>query len=1259
MEDNLLIDDEKEKARKQRIADNAAATNNALQSSVIPTVDTSSWGSTANLPRYQTYNSNLFGSFGYNTIQNLDKIYNEAASPFEDLSRGFVGMMQLADIGFSDTFGMGAFKDDNNASQFMDVMNQYSSSRGGVVGFIANTGISAGYTIGIMEAIAAEEFLMTLGTAATGGFGGAAQGARSASLFSKAGKNLGRFYEGIGDTMNVYKMMRSKGTAELAKTTRWSQDWFKARGIKATGDFGKVFRGALPFSNTADFARGLHNLENANSLTKGTLAAGAMYRDARKMYLAYSEAKLEGDMVYNEVLDEKKQAWYAANPGKIMSIEEMQNLEKDTLDAYNTAFVSNFGLIYITNSVFLDNMLAPLSKLQMRTNAVTKTSKGLEWSRVGGKVSITAQNTPLNNYLSSFNLWNRARTATLGQYLEKGTSFVVESSMEGLQEVGQDIISSASKKYAHTPIQERAFGSYLSQVYNSLGDWDAHSFWSGFFISSFAHPTNVVTQAFTDFTVGDKNYIWTETGRNREAAAYKRRSQDAAFLEKFYNETGTFAHEMASDFVGPLFHMQDVMYKAAQDGNLHKFHNFKSDISRVALEKTFKYGLEGEIIDMLEELSTYTLEELNAFTKRTDITEENKQELLQDAADLKNKIITYKKNYDAREKDMRLQNPISIQQLSAEAKQTDPSQWAEDLQTYTAWETLRSDYLYHKDAIEDFQQRIVNIKKKVIEKTKMTQSQIDVLIAPALLNTEIEILEEAVQANIDYAGVNETFLETEQHQDLVERLNALKEYKEVKNKLFEGQEKDALSSVQIEDLIEQMFEAFNTYMNSIQKVNDNPAHKEINREVFFDLFDIPILKKSEETFFEHAMSLHNPEYQNDYIEKIKADLQFIEDNKKEIIERSLKAFQESEASDALIKELLANDLIFHLDEIDDLIQKGIMPSKIYNASTNEEATKEEYDKAKEIISKAYDNLTGKKITIQSRPSMASKKFDGDNRTSAQLMASTANVNDIFSLINYLISSDQTTKVEKAILTELLDNVTFEDNIQVVVGDNLGQAVGINLDSDGKLVLNLDVRHASSDYTIDKGPGESKARTYRFESVAISGLINYYMQNKMKTDSVFANMVDSFYTAAKADMLEYLQQTQPSENWTAEKIDELAMFSSPTVFLSEALHNEQFRDLLDSIKDPSSSVDQSILEALEEEIDSVLSENLADPTLLARANTLALSSFMELSETDTEVKLEPVSAVKANSDFTIEELGITQEEWDGLTEEEKEDIKNCR
>lgn len=80
--------------------------------------------------RYLTYGSKVYGQLGYNPFINNEKKYQQETSWTKDISRGFTGMVKLAGVGVSDTFGFGAFANSDNHKDFGKIMQDYGSQRG-------------------------------------------------------------------------------------------------------------------------------------------------------------------------------------------------------------------------------------------------------------------------------------------------------------------------------------------------------------------------------------------------------------------------------------------------------------------------------------------------------------------------------------------------------------------------------------------------------------------------------------------------------------------------------------------------------------------------------------------------------------------------------------------------------------------------------------------------------------------------------------------------------------------------------------------------------------------------------------------------------------------------------------------------------------------------------------------------------------------------------------------------------------------------
>lgn len=1245
----------------------------------------STFGNAADLKRYQSFDSKVFGEIGYNTLTDINSQYNAKTGFSDEFSRQFEGMWELAEIGLKDTYAFGLFAEDDNAVDFMEVMNTYSNSRtyendkgkpsstaGAILG---NSMLSFGYTLGIIEAIAAEEIQLAATVALTRGVSAPAAATRTASLFATAGKNLAKFgkatqafgkaYTKTGDTINFFKAARNIGKSRvMASSARWSKEWLKGRSIQAFGKVGGAFRGMLPLSSTADFIRGYDKLSDVNKAGRVLLGAGALARDARKFYLAHSESKLEADINRNEILEKKISEWHAANPGKIMPSSVLEDIQQASADTYSGVYLSNFATIYTTNSIGLHTLIKPLGNI---ANRVARTGfKGITSRLVkdSGKLLFEASKTGLKNWAKNLT-WAGTGRSTL--------TFLASSTGEGFQEYMQDVYQFAGKEYYDNRFLDlqdetaRASGklnlnnsgvlaraNFYDSLYNNLGKGTFESFISGFLIGFAAGPVNVVTQAVTDYTVGNKNYIWTERGRNKYKNDLEKREEIAEILTAFYNESGGFVNELVKDNLSPSISSHEAMLKAVREGNFMETMDNKSDIFRYTMEQTLNYGLENEVIEHFAQVSGMTVEEMNQFAARTDITEENKQDFINDTNEHIERIKNYKKNFDERNNNPDFINPYT------EARSKIEKITPENIQTvidYNAWELMRSDYIFSRDAVYDFAQRVIKMKSKIKQDSNITDEEINTLVSEELLDKEILLLEQSIKENQEYTTKDNKLNQTEGNLKAKAKLSALKKiqkaYKTLNEraKLFsEGKVKKITKSE--EEAYEVMFEGFNEYMNTIDNEIENVGTKTVNRNKFKYLWDIPILNQRAKKYKEHALSLLDPEYKNKQFEALKEQLNYLEKNKKQFISESIEALQNKEAGKKIVESLVAYNLIFSLKEIDDLILKGIMPSQIYNIKTNENATKEEYDLAVKLINDIYENLKGKKITAKRDIQIIQKKFEGDKRTTKQLLDQYGEVTNISELVEIIKNSPSTLELEKQ-LVEQLSQIKNLADAQIIITDNLDGPIEVT-EEDGRKIIAVDVRFSGSDYL----GGQT-----RFEALLVSAILNTHFNNLIETNEEFATAVTDYMNQTKQDAIDFLESENllKDKDFTAEEWGESAPYlNDPALFLSEALHNKTVQQLLDSLEDTSEFEKLDILEGIRELVADQLGKIELNKTALENAVDLAMLSFSEEEISfEKKVKTENINTTKADSELTIAELGITQEEWDNLTPDEREDIKNCR
>jgi len=1218
-------------------------------------------GTARDLQRYQSYSDETFGSIGYYNLADINAKYNATASIGEEFGRQWTGMWELASVGFSDTYGFGLFKSDDNASEFMDIMNIYSSTRGGWQSTLGNGFLSSGYTVGIVTAIGAEELTLSAITAMTGGIGSAGQAVRTGSLIADAGQNISKFqsavksagqaYEKTGDFINFWKAARNIGSARVtASSGRFTSEWLMGRSLQAIGSVGKGFRGIMPLAGTANFARNYSKISGANSITKTMLGAGALARDARTFYLSHSESKLEGDINKSENLEHSISTWYVNNPGKVMPVEVYNNYQQAALDTYNKVYASNFSTIYLSNALGLHALTKPLGKLQLRAaKAVSETGQFLV-QRTGKQIAFEAMGSGVKNWF---------KTRTLGGTLRKTGEFIVGSSVEGLQEVVQDIIQEAGKDYYDNALSDLtaktmsrfdpnfqgyvARGNFFKSLWDNRDKGTMESFISGFLIGFVAGPTNIVTQAVQDYTFGGKNYVWSKTGRDKHKKDYENRKETAEYLTAFYNASSNFIPELLSENLTAMVNGHENLLKAAREGNNMEAVDNKSDMFRYVVEQSLKHGLENELIEHFSQASSMTVEELNQFTARKDITEENKLDVIKDTDAIVSRIKEFKKNFDERNSNPNLINPYNIQDLVPNAPGN-----LETIIKHQAWEMMRNDYIFNKDAINDFKSRVINLTEKIKVDSNITDSEVLILTSPALLSKELNVLNEAIETNKEYATKENKFLETDEHLALVAKYNSLKKIQEAFKKLSEAEKSEKKSTELVEEAYADMFEGFNEYMNTVDNKPDSVGNRAINKKKFEYLWDIPILNKRSQRNLEHATSLLDPEYRAKHHESLVKMLLFLDSNKKQFIEQSLQSLSEKEAAKNIVTKLTEKKLIFSLKEIDDLIKKGIMPSQIFNIDTNEDATAEEYKIALDIINKEFENLTGKKITASRGLQAISEKFKDDKRTAADLLEQYKDITTIGELIKSMMGSSNISQADKAVL-EILQDVAELQDIKIEISDNLDAPIE-SKKVDGQVTIAFDVRFSGFDYTGGKT---------RFEALLLSGILNGQLNSLLQSNEEFKNAVISVMEQVREGYEEMLNSSSATRKKLTEKgwidakdfVESIPHMMDPLLFLSQALHSEPMRDVLKRIEDVNSASTESLEDAINEEVRSALEKGFGstEGNLLEKVISLASISFSS----------ETLQDISEQDQARLVDLGISQEEWNNLTKEEKDDILNCR
>lgn len=1222
--------------------------------------------------RYLTYGSKAYGTLGYNPFRDNEKKYQQETSWTKDISRGFNGMVKLAGVGLSDTFAFGAFGNEDNHKDFGKIMQDYGSQRGGLTGFWANTQLSAGYTVGILSAVAAEELALAAVTFLSGGTSAPATGTLMASEAARAGSLLGKAGTWLAKADNKIGVLANLRNIENA---RWYHN-----GISS---FGKAI---LPFGSTADylrmfkpqelikgkdFAKTAAQFKELNGLTKSVMGAAALARDARKFYLSHSESDLEAKFVRDEIIDEASNKWYKANPGMKMPEEVRKHIEARGLEGYKKTYETNFGLIYLTNAIAFEGLFKGFSP----TNKLFRTIGNYSVKGAGADVVVEALEPTIKNYI---------KKSIAGVTWTKGIGTIVRGSMEGVQEYGQDVISSAAKKYAGVKFgaygdvivngsaDDMSRGAYWNQVANSLGDSSLETFMSGALMGIFASPVNFATKLVNEYSFGEKGFgseynQWTQEGRKKYKALWQERVDNAKILTEFFKTQGLSFEADVKSPAHRMIGLREELLTAAKEGNRKIYEDKKQEIFQLNAKLLFQTGTHTELIDHLDQMLGYSVEELNQSLDRTDITEENKTEYLNKIKQRKEDILYLKKEFDRIEEEMPSKGSINKifrdETLSPEEKQ-------ERALNILAWDNLKEEMLFNGDKVRNYAERKKGILNKVKSDTNLTDLDLAALTNINDLEQQVELLTQQVESNKEYKLDN-----TKEHKQAELKLQALKEFQKGLETLNDSKF-DNTNETSVKEVFDTMETAFTKYLiasdsqyTSISNDVLNATKAKVRRtKQFNDLFDYYQLDKESQELQYYGDLLNDPEAATRWLKANKEQLVALGNNKQQYIEDTIEAWQTREVSDDMLSDLLDAGIVFSLDELDDIFNKSVMPTKIYDAVTHKELTPERYKEAIKIIEKYYKKLKGKKITAsRGNVNKGRTKVKSDKRRANQLVNAYAGRNklntpiDIKVFIEKLLAqgTKYLTLTEIQIL-EKFKNLNF--NNQVILTDEALSPITFN--EEGNLVI--DVRYGAADYQANDVP---------FEIVAISGIVQNIFKSRLEENESLVEDITSIMNEAKVAYLSRISQEIQNPQELEMKIATISsspLFTDPLTFIAESFSNKEIQEFLSSIKsdvdasnlsiwkglrnalrtdlENGAFFDQSLLDALL----GVTQLNLSEQTIEEISESPSVVEF-ELERGTTEVSDESQESTFAEPvDFSTEE--ITEEEQDLTLEDQIKNIK---
>lgn len=1210
--------------------------------------------------KFLTYGSKIYGANGFDPYRaggiegvksGNDVLYDSKIGATSDFfSRGLPGAFKLAKIGLRDTYGLGIFADDLDYINFDETMQNYSSSRGGdgtssTGKFLHNTALSSGYTVGIIAGIAAEELTLAGITALSGlsaapatGVAATASLARGIGLIAKAGNKIGL-------------LKKIDNVADVVKARSWL-----SKGVRGFG------KNLLPLGNTVDFIRGAEKLKGLSNTQVAVRGVGSLVRDARKFSMANSESKLEADLARKTFTENAYNDHYKYTGG-LMSDKLMKEINSDSQKVYDNVYSANFGLIYLTNAITFDGMLSNMKGLNRLGDAASRFSiKGFKEGLK--KVTVKALPNTLRNVVT------KSFKNTAAKFTKKNIiGGTIRSSMEGFQEVGQDIISNSVQSFYQDQEKVRreadknilksaaynkkkqfsgSFYKYMSEdltkatkdMFSAEG---LFTFLGGFLMGGFAHPAGVITGGVQNYLINpnstyslNKTYNYLKDGKKFKADKIKNfelLEKQAAQLELFFNDTKSF-NDVYNNSLFNQVELQEALQQSALDNNKNEFNSAKHELFTNGVYNLFKTGTDKEFSSHLNYMAdNFNVNELADIFPGQDVNENNKSKFQQKLKDNANKISEFREIYDAVNQDY--VNEVDM----SNAKVEDEDYMAKAHQ-HRAYENLKKELVFSYSKIKDRTERIKKIRENISKNKDLNTLESNSFTSSENLQMQIDILETEVNTNNELLKTSKDPAFIKKAKLIKSRLKNYKKYQDIltnikKNGLFFEEN--------VQEEYEKLFNAYEEILKTYTKTElqesllDATAIQWQNDSTFIDIWDTLSLGSENEYYQAVVDTLINPTGQAAFLEAAVQAGERLDKNKKEIILSALEAFQKREVSDDMLGELSDNNLFFNLDELDDLLDNGIMPINIYNLTTHEIATEDEYNNAVKILDSYVKKLTGKKITNLKSRTQQGRKLKNDNRRLVTLIRNfkikldenlDLTSREGLRFLELLKQSKNLLYADKFLIEKVLENNTSAFKIKFVINNEL--PVVINKDG----VIELDLRFASSDY--------STKNSMSFENLITTGLIQKNLSDALLNNEEVSKKIEDMMILVKEKFLEKYENID---------INALGVFSSPVDFISAALNDMQFQKLLSDIEyENETSVWKDFNANIKNVLKTEFDDNLLTPVINLATIALDKSEIDEVKPAEKEVVEEATN--KNDAEFNKDNQEQINKRDDLLQQKEK-------
>lgn len=842
----------------------------------------------SNFMRY--YEHPEFQNLGWKPFADNEAYYNANSTIYDDMSRMWGQFGSLAGTGFMGGYrsigslftGESMTTDLKSATEFEDAMAVGNSSRTGTLAWTNNLLLNSAYTVGIIGSIAAEE--LALAALEVGTFGGA-----TPLVAGRTALNAARLAESVGKATTVGRLY-SAGRSMMTTL----------KGIDAAKDFWSVARAGgkmtagLFAPETLAAVKRLKTTEvvaqNLTNMAKASEYAGSFYRDARALNLALSESKLEGGMVYNQMIKDGMDIKFAENSGSPVTTEQVADIQNNAHKSAFATTMTNMPVIYLTNKLVLGNSLGGFNKSLGRI--FNEEAKG-----IGSRIIKTAQTVGKGGVksLSPFKdagtglkglattIANAGVKGNLTKLGQGSLRYFAANLGEGIQELSQEAISAGTKTYYTSLLKDPMNGgpelfnaSVKAGIGQQLSAQGFDVFMSGFLMGGIVSgPQKLFFQGvpalyqrvanpekYAEYKQNKENYIKSVVDTYNAVWNAQAEDPNAIFDPKKYN----FLQQKAAATGKTLASIANDQFDFIDETDFAKFQQIHTVLSTGGA-----HLFQDQLLDYMkmsdEDLAT-------AFpASKKEIKNGKIRERLQG---LVNQIDVTENIYE--ESKDRNPNPFM-----PEAYEKGSRQWTEETIKKIAFEHARYLYMFTQDGFTRALERSNSIYQNLTSEPlfdKMAANDLTVLLDQDSIDKEIQMLtEETIVLSGDKTNQKRV-------KDKIEKIARLQAFKNILIS-EENQTKDGSFDKRKIGLLRKEFENYVKYMANqtgsfVNKQNVNAALKQI--------IDYTALKGRAKVYDKAIEYLNDPQKFDLVFQRTAEVLQEQYKNRKKIFEQQVRDY---------------------------------------------------------------------------------------------------------------------------------------------------------------------------------------------------------------------------------------------------------------------------------------------------------------------------------------------------------------------------------